>query len=468
MRALKSLAVISVFLAVVPVSSPASAAGCPRPCTTPNFNCADAAVTETDLQIGGEGAVFTELSCGENDGTLENVEGDAHFKYERGVPCGNAAACGRLTLTITNATTCPGTIAKITRIWFSTPSSITGGTLTKAIIDGSDLTTSWELKSPGQGAGCFGQFDWKLSTKQGINGSIHAGKTGVFTVEFSGSGMGSVTACDIADEVSQTSSTGQVATHMVLHFQNTNDQPGSDKTSSNCTPPQLVELASFDVTPTDAAVRLDWSTAVEVDNAGFYLLRRDTLTGRTVRLNAGLIPAQGDVFEGANYSYTDRTAINGVRYQYILVDVDLEGREGFHPSEAVVPNPERPPIRLLFPSYGSHVFEPGSRIQFRFEPALLRGGVLEISSDPTFRPGRATVRVPLTSKGARSGEVVLGPAQTRAVELLAANNGGSFYWRIVERTLNGRLLSSPTYLVGYETVPAVASGPGLVLGPQGR
>ncbi len=443
------------------LARPTAAVGCPRACTTPTFDCADSATTETDLQIGGEGAVFTELSCAENDGTLEDVEGDAHFKYERGVPCGDAASCGRLTLTVTNATSCPDTQAKITRIWFSTPSSITGGSLASAVIDGSDLTASWKLDSPGTGAGCFGSFDWKLATKTGINGAILAGKSGVFTVNFTGSGMGAVTACDIADEVSETSSTGQVATHVVLHFQNTNDQPESDKTSSNCTPPQLVELASFTATPGDGAVLLEWTTALEVDHAGFYVLRRDTRTGQTVRLNAGLIPAQGDVFEGADYRYTDETAVNGVRYQYVLVDVDLSGREGFHPGGAVVPNPERPPIRLIAPPYGTSQLRAGSRPTFRFEPALLRGGLLQISADPTFSNRHQTVQVPLTSRGARGGEITLSASHARAVERLAARNGGSVYWRIVERTLNGRNLSSATYLAGYDSVPSAgpASGP---------
>lgn len=452
---LMSLVAVAALLA-----RPAAAVGCPRACATPTFDCADSPTTETDLRIGGEGAVFTELSCSENDGTLEDVEGDAHYKYERGVPCGDAASCGRLTLTVNNATTCPGTEAKITRIWFSTPSPIAAGTLVSAVIDGSDLTASWKLETPGTGAGCFGSFDWKLSTKTGINGAILAGKSGVFTVDFTGSGMGGVTACDIADEVSQTSSTGQVATHMVLHFQNTNDQPESDKTSSNCTPPQLVELASFTAKPGDGAVLLEWTTALEVDHAGFYVLRRDTLTGKTVRLNEGLIPAQGDVFEGADYRYTDETAVNGVRYQYILVDVDLYGREGLHPGSAVVPNPLRPPIRLIAPAYGSNELRAGSRPTFRFEPALLRGGLLEISADPTFPTRRRTLQVPLTSRGARGGEITLSPAHARAVERVAASNGGSVYWRIVERTLNGRSLSSATYLASYASVPAAGPASG--------
>lgn len=460
---LMSLASVAAVFA-----TPAAAVGCPRSCTTPTFDCADGATSETDLQIGGEGAVFTELSCSENDGTLEDVEGDAHFKYERGVPCGNAASCGRLTLTVTNATSCPGTQAKITRIWFGTPPSVTGGTLVSAVIDGSDLTSSWKLESPGNGAGCFGTFDWKLSTTRGINGAILAGKSGVFTVNFTGSGLGSLTACDIADEVSETPSTGQVATHMVLHFQNTNDQPGSDKTSSNCAPPQLVELASFTATPGDGTVLLEWTTALEVDHAGFYVLRRDTLTGETVRLNEGLIPAQGDVFEGADYRYTDDTAVNGVRYQYILVDVDLNGSEGFHPGSAVVANPQRPPIRLIAPAYGSNELRAGSRPTFRFEPALLRGGILEISADPTFLTRGQIVQVPLASRSARGGEITLSAALARTVERLAARNGGSVYWRIVERTLNGRRLSSATYLVGYASVPAAASasGPALRLGAR--
>jgi len=69
----------------------------------------------------------------------------------------------------------------------------------------------------------------------------------------------------------------------------------------------------------------------EIDTAGFYLLRHDLHAGQTIRLDQGLIPAEGDVFIGADYSYTDDTAINGVEYAYTLVDVDLYGTETRHP-----------------------------------------------------------------------------------------------------------------------------------------
>ena len=104
----------------------------------------------------------------------------------------------------------------------------------------------------------------------------------------------------------------------------------------------LVTLASFTAILGDGQVTLHWTTASEIDNAGFYLLRSVAGTRYEVRLNKGLIPAMGDVFMGADYSYVDYTVVNGVEYEYVLVDVDLYGTETRHPPVRATPNPTDP------------------------------------------------------------------------------------------------------------------------------
>ena len=104
----------------------------------------------------------------------------------------------------------------------------------------------------------------------------------------------------------------------------------------------LVTLVSFTAIPGDGQVTLHWTTASEIDNAGFYLLRSTEAARGTVRLHKGLIPAMGDVFMGAEYEYVDYTVTNGVEYEYVLVDVDLYGTETSHPAVRATPNPTDP------------------------------------------------------------------------------------------------------------------------------
>lgn len=445
-------------LALVGPFGAAQAQTCPRTCDPALFNSCDAtaAVTDSPLQVGGQGAflIGDPLDCEENDGTQEDVEANATFHWERGVPCGNQATCARLTLTLVNAT-CQPTTAKLTRAWFNSPPSLLASTLVLAQVNG--VNKNWKIENVTgggvDGAGCFGSFDWKLSVAQGgINNAIPPGGSGVFMINFTGSGMGGTTACDLAGGVSD----GGLPTHMVLHFQNTDNQAGSEKASSNCNPGQFVDLASFTVTPDDRRVTVDWTTSLEIDNAGFYLLRRNTLTGEMTRLNPGLIPAQGDIYEGTSYQYVDETAVNGVKYSYHLIDVDYRGAEGSRPGLLTVANPRRPGIRLVAPTYGSAELRPGDRASFQFETPGLRTGALMISADPTFADRHGSLIIPLSSWKYRSGRISLLPGQAGVMERIARGNHGVVYWKIVGTGLDAQERESATYTLGYSTLQPTA------------
>jgi hypothetical protein len=98
--------------------------------------------------------------------------------------------------------------------------------------------------------------------------------------------------------------------------------------------PTFVSLADFTATALETTeVRLEWQTAIELDNAGFHIWRA---TGEgwkygdystVIRLTARLIPAQGN---SSLYSYIDDDVETGVTYYYGLEDIDLYGQSTFH------------------------------------------------------------------------------------------------------------------------------------------
>jgi len=210
-----------------------------------------------------------------------------------------------------------------------------------------------------------------------------------------------------------------------------------------------VTLVSFTAAPGDGQITLQWTTAAEIDTAGFYLLRHDLHAGATIRLEQALIPAEGDVFIGADYSYTDDTAINGVEYTYTLVDVDLYGTETRHPEVRAVPNPPNPPVKLLSPAYGA-ALSPGAIPAFDWAPQTGRGQWVVISTDPTFTDPSKAVRF---DPGQRR-IVVPGAAGTRALPPIPVPpiwtdllpRGEPLYWRVEQ---SGGLVYSDTYFFRY-------------------
>ena len=76
--------------------------------------------------------------------------------------------------------------------------------------------------------------------------------------------------------------------------------------------------------PLRAGAELTWRTATETDLAGFHLFRSGA--GRTVRLNAKLIPAKrAGQSSGAAYRVVDRRTRSATSYTYRLQVVKLDG-----------------------------------------------------------------------------------------------------------------------------------------------
>ncbi len=87
-----------------------------------------------------------------------------------------------------------------------------------------------------------------------------------------------------------------------------------------------VKLISFTATGIkEEYVKLDWSTAVEVNNMGFEVERSED--GQTFT-KLGWVQGHDNSTERIDYSYNDKTAAQGVQYYYRLKQID-NGNVGF-------------------------------------------------------------------------------------------------------------------------------------------
>ncbi len=76
---------------------------------------------------------------------------------------------------------------------------------------------------------------------------------------------------------------------------------------------------------TPPAVTVEWSTASELNTAGFNVLRGDHPDGPFTRLNADVIPASSDPLVGGSYVFTDTNVTPGQTYYYQLQEVEAGG-----------------------------------------------------------------------------------------------------------------------------------------------
>ena len=82
-----------------------------------------------------------------------------------------------------------------------------------------------------------------------------------------------------------------------------------------------VELVSFTGTEQENSILIEWETATELDNAGFYITRTTDLQ-ESFEYISGFIPAQGSGVIGAQYQFTDNDVTIGNVYYYKLESVD--------------------------------------------------------------------------------------------------------------------------------------------------
>jgi hypothetical protein len=419
-----------------------------RSCTPTQANCPDQDVTSSTIQMGGAGSLSSNGSSFSDPGRLDDgtiAEADLVFTYDR--------TTGVLTLQALNQTT--GT-ASLTGLSFNTPASVTGMTLVShtgslpwelaydndrddGVVDTHPSLTL--LKMDGMGA-----FNVLLANKgidTGAGGGdaaeILAGQSVTYTIQVSGD-IANVSACSFTSLPSRIVPGDKIAI-AVARFQAGNQ--GGSGFLSPCDPGDLlVTLASFSVVPDDGRVSIRWATSSETGNAGFAVLRREPRSGKIVRLNPSLLPGDGSEFSGAAYVFDDPTAVNGVKYHYMLEDFDLNGMNTIHPPERAVPNPVSPPIRLIEPAYEARA---GNLIVMRWESDARMPVHVRVSNDPLF-PGDGTV---VLSGGA--GRVKrLSPRDRVKVREMAADGEGGVYWQLTGRSPRGQIVRSQTYFLVVE------------------
>lgn len=91
-----------------------------------------------------------------------------------------------------------------------------------------------------------------------------------------------------------------------------------------------VELVSFTATPGENSILIEWETATEYDNLGFYILRSIEETGNYNNINGSLILAKGDGPTGAEYDYPDTEVTFGVTYYYKLQAIGLDQQSEYY------------------------------------------------------------------------------------------------------------------------------------------
>ncbi len=82
---------------------------------------------------------------------------------------------------------------------------------------------------------------------------------------------------------------------------------------------------------------IEWSTASEVDSAGFNIYRSESENGEYTKINGALIPTEGSPTEGASYVFTDDGLQNRKTYWYKLEDVDMNGTATMHGPVSAMP-----------------------------------------------------------------------------------------------------------------------------------
>ncbi|MBN1887267.1 MAG: hypothetical protein JW850_04735 [Thermoflexales bacterium] len=103
-------------------------------------------------------------------------------------------------------------------------------------------------------------------------------------------------------------------------------------------------LVYVELVPGPGQVIIEWTTASEVNTAGFNLARADTPDGAYRQVNAELIPSSTDPMLGGQYTYTDSGVISGRTYYYQLEDVEYTGTLVHHGPLEAQAQPAHPPM----------------------------------------------------------------------------------------------------------------------------
>ena len=401
--------------------------------TTQLDDCMELIGESVTIQIGGFGA---EDSNGDG-GTCEGTNATALIMFTKlsaseleikaqNTTCGDnsvlTAIFWNITQTVTSMLLSPGY-----------PMAVSPDTVDEPWNLGYSQTTTTNDQLGFQGLG-FGHFDATLfngsnpSPNGGTPTEILPGETLIFKIQ---NIVGGYNLCDFLT-IWSTPPPGERNRTAVGRYQACGPDNQNSAMIGPCSedPQLLAVISSFRLTPEDNRMGVNWRTSLEIDNAGFNVLRRAATRGGWQRVTEELIPGQGDSVTGAEYGFVDETALNGVEYMYRIEDIEFSGRIGMSEINNAVANPPNPQVRLTKPAYGATV-DLSERPRFGFAGNGHGSVIMQISSDATFEDSNTvSTRVP---RRFGSSEFTLPPRTSRLAARLAVESDGIVYWRLVGR-----------------------------------
>lgn len=164
-----------------------------------------------------------------------------------------------------------------------------------------------------------------------------------------------------------------------------------------------IDLLYFQATTGSGYVQLDWETATELNNAGFFVQRSLQENQGYTRIHDELIPAQGSSITGASYQYVDAGLTNGTQYWYRLESIDFGQNSEFSAPVFVIvggtPTPTPTGTILVIPTATNPVFPTMTPTTFfvltpspTLAPSPTTPPVLSVSSTPI--PGTGIITPP--------------------------------------------------------------------------
>jgi len=99
--------------------------------------------------------------------------------------------------------------------------------------------------------------------------------------------------------------------------------------------------------PAKKSIKLKWSTASEVDNYGFFLMRGDSKEGPFKQMNDKALPGGNNSDVPRKYEFEDKQVKDGQTYYYFIESISTQGvREKFSPvlSKVCCGRPEPPKL----------------------------------------------------------------------------------------------------------------------------
>jgi len=112
-----------------------------------------------------------------------------------------------------------------------------------------------------------------------------------------------------------------------------------------------VTLASFTAQSNRGTVTIKWTTATEINTAGFLVYQSTSADGPQVQVTANLVASQGGGITGASYTLTNNPGYG--TFYYWLKDVDYSGQSSLH----------GPVVIKVLPAIRLPVYQPSLPVQ---------------------------------------------------------------------------------------------------------